>query len=277
MTNKPLTIREFFGAQKAGGLPTFNHKWLRDNLIIATAVFALILLQPFGLNDVALGPRVAYWAVISAGGYCLFGFVLALGGTVLTKLDIDLPYPAAIVFCCLIASVLMTFFVLLAGTLFFDIPADYTEQFTIVFPQVITISTVLIAVTIGIDYVQERNRQLQPCESFQASHKRTVDAFLTNLPIQKRGELFCLEAQDHYVRVHTDKGQHLVLMRLKDAVAMLEDAQGFQVHRSWWIAKSAVTETMRDGRKISFLLKSGIVVPVSRKWQSTAKDLNLVK
>ena len=89
--------------------------------------------------------------------------------------------------------------------------------------------------------------------------------FLERLPPRLRGaELFAVEAQDHYLRLHTSKGQDLILFRLADAVAELEGMEGAQAHRSWWVAREAIAEVRRgDGRAI-LTLKNGVQAPVSR-------------
>jgi DNA-binding LytR/AlgR family response regulator len=67
--------------------------------------------------------------------------------------------------------------------------------------------------------------------------------FLERLPLKLRGaEVWAVEAEDHYLRLHTSKGQDLILMRLADAVAELEGIEGAQVHRSWWVARDAITD-----------------------------------
>jgi DNA-binding LytR/AlgR family response regulator len=95
--------------------------------------------------------------------------------------------------------------------------------------------------------------------------------FLARLPAKLAGaELFAVEAEDHYLRLHTSRGQDLILMRLSDAIAELEGLEGAQTHRSWWVAKSAVADvTKLDGRAV-LTLKDGAEVPVSRGF---AKDL----
>jgi hypothetical protein len=58
--------------------------------------------------------------------------------------------------------------------------------------------------------------------------------FLERLPLKLRGaEVWAVEAEDHYLRLHTSRGQDLILMRLADAVAELDGIEGMQVHRSW--------------------------------------------
>jgi hypothetical protein len=76
--------------------------------------------------------------------------------------------------------------------------------------------------------------------------------------------VLCLQMEDHYVRVHTLGGSRLVLMTLSQAMAIMEKADGLQVHRSWWIARKAVVRTMTHGRNLRLELVNGIVAPVSR-------------
>lgn len=89
--------------------------------------------------------------------------------------------------------------------------------------------------------------------------------FLERLPPKLKGAaLYAVEAEDHYLRLHTAKGQDLILMRLADAIAELEGLEGAQTHRSWWVAKEAVDGVERQGSRVALKLKGGAVAPVSR-------------
>ncbi|WP_372781973.1 LytTR family DNA-binding domain-containing protein [Phenylobacterium sp.] len=91
--------------------------------------------------------------------------------------------------------------------------------------------------------------------------------FLDRLPPRLRGaELLALEADDHFLRIHTDRGSGLILMRLCDAVAELDGAEGTQTHRSWWVARRAVVGVTRGGGRACFTLKDGVKAPVSRTY-----------
>jgi hypothetical protein len=92
---------------------------------------------------------------------------------------------------------------------------------------------------------------------------------LERLSPGRRGELVALEMEDHYVRVHTRIGSDLLLMRMRDAIAELEGVEGAQVHRSWWVARSAVTDVERRERRIMVQLANGLQVPVSRERNGT--------
>ncbi|MGB7407393.1 MAG: LytTR family DNA-binding domain-containing protein, partial [Pontixanthobacter sp.] len=54
------------------------------------------------------------------------------------------------------------------------------------------------------------------------------------------------------------------LMSLSEAIAKIPDGCGLQVHRSWWVARTAVTGTRRSGRSTSLMIGDVLSVPVSR-------------
>ena len=87
------------------------------------------------------------------------------------------------------------------------------------------------------------------------------------MPASLRGsELLAIEAEDHYLRLHTDRGSALVLMPLSEAVAMLEGMDGLRTHRSWWVARGAVVGSARGNGRARLTLKNGVQAPVSRTY-----------
>jgi hypothetical protein len=86
------------------------------------------------------------------------------------------------------------------------------------------------------------------------------------------GTLLALEAEDHYLRVHTDTGSELILMRLRDAIGQLTDTPGLQVHRSFWVAQAAIAKVQRRGAQAQLTLHNGLVVPVSRTYMNGLKE-----
>lgn len=76
--------------------------------------------------------------------------------------------------------------------------------------------------------------------------------------------ILALSAEDHYVRVVAETRSVLILMPLAKAVTLLPEGAGMQVHRSWWVARSAVTGLRRTGRDLRLDLLTGQSVPVSR-------------
>jgi DNA-binding LytR/AlgR family response regulator len=97
--------------------------------------------------------------------------------------------------------------------------------------------------------------------------------FLERLPLKLRGaEVWAVEAEDHYLRLHTSKGQDLILLRLADAIAELEGIEGMQVHRSWWVARDAITDAKRADGRATLTLKDGCQVPVSRTYAAQLRE-----
>ncbi|MDB5460698.1 MAG: DNA-binding response regulator, partial [Caulobacteraceae bacterium] len=86
------------------------------------------------------------------------------------------------------------------------------------------------------------------------------------------GELYAVQAEDHYLRLHTSRGTDLILLRLADAVAELEGIEGAQTHRSWWVAKAAVTDVRRADGRATLTLRNGVEAPVSRSYTGALRD-----
>lgn len=87
--------------------------------------------------------------------------------------------------------------------------------------------------------------------------------YLAGIPIDS-GALVLVAAQDHYVLVKTRSEDHLVRARLSDIVAQLNGLNGIQPHRSFWVAKEAVSDLVAiDGQK-QLVLADESKVPVAR-------------
>ncbi len=103
-----------------------------------------------------------------------------------------------------------------------------------------------------------------------------VPGFLERLPGKYRGAaLYAVSSEDHYLRVHTDRGEELILMRLSDAMRELDSADGLQTHRSWWVARDGVTEIAREDGRQKLVLKSGVAAPVSRSYAKAVREAGL--
>ena len=98
-------------------------------------------------------------------------------------------------------------------------------------------------------------------------------AFVERLPVRLRSaELYAIESEDHYLRVHTSAGQELILMRLADAVRELAGVEGLQTHRSWWVAKHGLADVVKGDGRLVLKLKSGAEAPVSRTYAKAVKE-----
>ena len=89
---------------------------------------------------------------------------------------------------------------------------------------------------------------------------------------RRSARLIALEAEDHYVRVHTDAGSELLTMRFSEAVDELARAHGFRLHRSWWAAADAIEKVRWNRGSGEAQLTGGLVAPVSRSSAAALKQ-----
>lgn len=100
---------------------------------------------------------------------------------------------------------------------------------------------------------------------------------LARLPANLRGaEIWALEAEEHYTKIHTSKGNTLLLMRFSDAIAEMDPQPGLQVHRSFWVSRRAVERVARVDKRWVVQLKGGLEIPVSRSYRVTVQAAGLV-
>lgn len=98
-------------------------------------------------------------------------------------------------------------------------------------------------------------------------------AFRMRLSAKRRGaRLIAIEAEDHYVRIHTDQGSELLTMRFSDALMELGQVHGHQLHRSWWAAGDAIEEVRWQRGSGEARLAGGLTAPVSRSFAASLRD-----
>ena len=90
---------------------------------------------------------------------------------------------------------------------------------------------------------------------------------LRRRPDGLNGRILYIQADDHYLHVKTDQGKGLSLHRMSDAVDDLTNADGLQVHRSWWVARDAVAEISKEGRRRTITAIDGTAIPVGRSFE----------
>ncbi|WP_260482281.1 LytTR family DNA-binding domain-containing protein [Sphingomicrobium flavum] len=231
-----------------------------DVAILLIIGLALALIGPLGTFRFDLAARIAYWLPICLLGYAIFRPTIALADHVAHRLDLP-RWPtiiAALWFAAMPMSVLLSW----AGDRWGQLP-----------PFDIFLRTTLYVALIGsgiytIFLLVERARAApeQPVPAPPASTDAApTSRFHDRLPARFPLPLVALENEDHYVRAHGSGGSELILMRLRDAVAELDGMDGAQVHRSWWVARDAVKEARRDGRRWILSLGDGLDAPVARE------------
>lgn len=100
-------------------------------------------------------------------------------------------------------------------------------------------------------------------------------SFQQRLPLNRRGVLIRIEAQDHYLKVVTTAGEALILMRLSDAENELNTFPGLRVHRSHWVATDQVQAVQRRNGQLFLAMSDEAQVPVSRTYRPRVAEAGL--
>ena len=227
--------------------------WARGMGVTAAAGVFLAFVNAFSFEGTTLAQRLVYWVPLMMAGGVMGTFVarVVFGAAWFAAR----PWLAAIT-VALLLTIPLTVLVWVATTALFGRPWEPRMMVYYIFP----VAMVSLVMT-GIGYISDR----RPRETHAAPGAAAPPRFLDRMPLKLKGaELYAVEAEDHYLRIHTDRGSDLILMRLSDAVSELEGIEGAQTHRSWWVAKDAVTEVSRGDGRATFVLKNGARAPVSR-------------
>lgn len=99
----------------------------------------------------------------------------------------------------------------------------------------------------------------------------SASAFIQSLDPALNGELYSVEAQEHYVQVVSTEESRMVLYRFSDVVQQMSDSLGMQVHRSHWVAHQAVKQIVMKGQSVKLELHDGRLIPVSRTFRSAVQ------
>ena len=270
-------------------LTAFARKILIDLTIMTAIGVILALIGPFGSFAEPLGYRLVSWVGFSWIGYALFSPM----GPVVDRIarGLDLPRAPIWVVAAAISSLPMTAIVHVMGYLPGPVPIPRADQFFGTYPYVFIIGGGVTALFYLLG--QKEEAAISPRAPLgnavsgpppvpasppaPLSHPPAARAGVANplfdaLPAELGSDVIALEMEDHYVRVHTALGSELVLMRLRDAMAHVADIEGRQTHRSWWVARGAVEDVVREGRNVRLVLARGIEAPVSRAMVSELRD-----
>lgn len=101
-------------------------------------------------------------------------------------------------------------------------------------------------------------------DTMPATSANPAQRFLNRLPSKIGTDLKCITVEDHYIRVYTALGDAMILMRLADAISELDGFAGTQVHRSWWVAYSAIEHISKDKRRYTIQISCSNGEPAMR-------------
>lgn len=228
---------------------------------IALAAF-LGFAGPFGsFQSLASPQRYAFWFGLVATGY----------GLAIATLQIlrpaaafaRLPKVAAIVLVGLISSLPFMFVVAWALDMVFG-RSTPPGRLASLFLSVASVQLVIAGIAVWAFFA--------PSRPAAAAEDRNADPFFERVPDRLGRDLLALEAQDHYLMVHTRRGSALIYMRLSEAMQILPPQLGFQAHRRWWVARKEVAGLRREGHQTLIDLTGGLTVPVGRTYLAAVRS-----
>ena len=225
--------------------------WLICSGVLATT-------GPFGTYaTVSLVGRLAYWLPTLAGCVAIATVIRAFVCGGLGLKDSVAGFVLTTVLICL---VLCPPFYVAATLIFLDrrIGAPGLSEIIVL---VASISMGMILLRQSVQSPVPQNAKSLPQESAPSEPEMRL---MRRLAPEVRGELWSITVNDHHVEVETSTGSASLLMRLGDAIQEAEPTSGDQVHRSHWVAWSAVEGYDRDGARLFLRMKGGQRVPVSR-------------
>ncbi len=257
----------------------FARKLAIDMAIMTVIGIVLALIGPFGSFAEPLAYRLVSWVTFAWVGYAIYSPM----SWVVDRLQaaLDLPRPALWVVGVALATIPMTAIVWSMRFLPRPVPLPTLDQALTSYFYVFLVGGGITAFFYMIESGKETankdpvapvapvaNEAAPGASVPSTSSPRLID----RLPPALGSDVIALEMEDHYVRVHTPLGSELVLMRLRDAIAELDGIEGRQVHRSWWVARGAVEDVVRDGRNVRLKLARDIEAPVARAQVSEIRD-----
>lgn len=235
--------------------------------IMVGAALVFALLGPFGTSAYPLMERFLRWLLFAVGGYAFFRPVIAGGNAFAAQSELPRWFTAGI--ACVIAALPTTLLVAwsIAGVAFGRVNVAFLAG---LYPNVLLAGGIVTAAQFALrteDANADGERAVVPPSAAPLPQKPDVArsrTLLDLLPPALGEDVLYLENEDHYVRVHTARGDTLLLMRMRDAAAALDGFDGMRVHRSWWVARGAVVESVKRDRATLLRLFDGREVPIAR-------------
>lgn len=248
--------------------------------IVLAVGCVLGLIGPFGSYAMPLAWRLAYWMGFGLVGYALFRPLNAIA-ELAARLS-GVPGWVAVGLSGLVAGFPMTVMIgFVIGGMQWSSPY-LGDGFALLYVQVCGMGLAIYGASYWMFI-----REFGPAPSAPAAQERGENTpvaprtGVTRCPLHDQlpagfPEILALSVEDHYVKVHGSGQSAMILMTLADAIAAVGTGHGVKVHRSWWVASSAVSGSRRVGRDWQLALAGGLSVPVSRQNVAAARAAGLL-
>jgi len=236
--------------------------WARTLVVVLLVGAVLALAGAFHTGEIPLVPRFAYW------------LTLATGGAVLGRYGARRIVPRAWWETRPIVVIgVMTLLIGLPMTLAAAVGSNWIRRGELGLWEVWDVLPATLATTAALIVLAFLVQSRAAVETHEAPKGAPPPRFLSRLPAGLAGaELLAVEAEDHYLRLHTSRGDDLILMRLADALVELEGIEGARTHRSWWVARHAVASAERAEGRATLTLAGGLKAPVSRAYVKPLRE-----
>lgn len=226
--------------------------------LMAAVGVMLAFLGPYDSSERPLGFRLAYWTILILGGGVIG---IAIDIAVSRRLP---QFWARLLTVCGLMTPFVALLVMLVAHLMTGGHWSVRGYAGLLF-QVFVICVLVMA-------LRQLAWRAAPTPA-KAEIAEPSDAFRQRLSARRReAKLLAVEAEDHYLRVHTDAGSELITARFGDALAELDGWPGFRTHRSWWVATCAIDGVRWSRGRGELRLTTGLVVPVSRSQAQALKS-----
>lgn len=246
--------------------------------VFGIAIFVCVFLGPFDtINDLGLWERVAFWTVaITAVGMVI---ELCMVAMLESKWVAKWPIALKLVIGAMIGAVPGTSFMVAINTLFRPEHLNANS-----FPTLwlkVTIMALLIAGLEHLVWTRFRSNshagqsiEVEPHDIAAPLAAISKPRLFARLPDKLReGQIISLSMQDHYVEINTTLGSEMLLMRLSDAIDLLDGLAGSQTHRSHWVASGHAVSLVKVGRRHDLALSDGRKIPVSNSYLDAVQKL----
>lgn len=229
----------------------------------AASTFLLALSGPLGsMENCTFAHRVLFWSLTIGSIMLLSGLFRAFlhGVLGLQHLMRDLPIVAGLVATLLVVplSAVAQSDVIEAGGVIDARPSE------------ILVFLFMVSMVVGAYSYLSRTTGATPATAPDATPDTplaTGPRLLQRLDPALQGDILAITGRDHYVDILTRKGKASILMRFSDAMAEAAPTDGAQVHRSHWVAWSAVKAVERSGDRMLLVLSDAAKIPVSRSYR----------
>ena len=264
MQKLSFTYREMLSSRSLAG----------QAIALVGTIALFVVIGPFGTYD-SLTPleRLGYWGIAISANWIVCGSVMML--SLLGVRIRSRRHYLTIVGAALVAAAPGTGVVITAELLF---RPSYLPEGAIlrIYP-----SVALLMLVIGYAVSTANARQHEDFKGTGSVASADADTqskvrFFDRLPAELGRDLIYVRVVDHYVQVITTAGSTLILMRFTDAIAELEGANGLRVHRSFWVARDHVVETVRENGRTILRLTAGHEAPVSRSYLADVRNAGLM-